>query len=101
MKRWGVSHSTSTPYYPQSNGHVEAAVKCMKNLIEKTTQNGNLDKEEFLEGLLELRNTPRQHGLSPAEIVFGHPIRSKIPMHSTRFSKRWAKMDLEWDKRRS
>ena len=73
----------------------------MKNLIEKTTQNGNLDKEEFLEGLLELRNTPRQHGLSSAEIVFGHPIRSKIPIHSTLFSKRWAKMDLEWDKRRS
>ena len=73
----------------------------MKNLIEKTTKDGNIDKEEFLEGLLELRNTPQQHGLSPAEIVYGHPTRTKLPMHSSLFSKRWAKMDLEWDKRRS
>ena len=38
----------------------------MKNLILKTTENGDINKEEFLEGLLEFRNTPREHGLSPA-----------------------------------
>ena len=91
----------STPYYPQSNGHAEAAVKVLKNLINKTTQDGNLETDEFLEGLIELRNTPRQHGLSPAEVLYGHPIRTKIPMHNSLFSYRWSKMDREWDKRRS
>ena len=27
LRRWGVTHRPSTPYYPQSNGHAEAAVK--------------------------------------------------------------------------
>lgn len=34
LKRWGVLWSNSTPYYPQSNGHAEAAVSAMKELVE-------------------------------------------------------------------
>ena len=33
MTRWGVDHIVSTPHYPQSNGHAEAAVKAVKHLI--------------------------------------------------------------------
>ena len=73
----------------------------MKALIEKTTMDGNVNTEEFLLGLLELRNTPREDGLSPAEVLYGHPMRSRIPTHSSKFDDRWKKMDLEWDKRRS
>jgi transposase InsO family protein len=36
LKRWGVVWSNSTPYYPQSNGHVEAAVSAIKELVEKS-----------------------------------------------------------------
>ena len=101
LKNWGVTHRPSSPYYPQSNGHAEASVKSIKNLILKTTSNGNIDCDEFLTGLLELRNTPRQDGLSPAEVLYGHPIRSKIPIHSSAFHSRWKRMNAEWDKRRS
>jgi hypothetical protein len=48
----------------------------MKKLVIWTVPNGDLDNEVFLQALVEWRNTPRHHGASPAEIVFGQPIRS-------------------------
>ncbi|XP_064081491.1 uncharacterized protein K02A2.6-like [Macrobrachium nipponense] len=47
MERWGVRHVITSPYYPQSNGHAEAAVKSMKHLILTTVPFGNIDCEEF------------------------------------------------------
>ena len=75
-------------------------MKAMKTLIRKTTEDGDVDTEEFLVGLLEWRNTPREDGLSPAEVLLGHPMRSRVPTHSSRFSNRWKKMDMEWDRRK-
>ena len=64
----------------------------MKSLLIKTSPIGNLDKEEFPIGLLEFRNTPKAHGLSPAQILFGHPLRSPVPAHHTTFAKSWRDM---------
>jgi transposase InsO family protein len=86
MKKWGVEHTLSTPHYPQSNGLAEAAVKAMKALVEKTSINGRIDNENFNAGLLEWRNTPRSSGLSPAEALFGRPLRSILPAHKSTFS---------------
>ncbi|XP_064079558.1 uncharacterized protein K02A2.6-like [Macrobrachium nipponense] len=63
-ERWGVHHITSSPHYPQSNGHAEAAVKAVKHLIFKTAPTGNIDCEDFDRGLLELRNTQPVWSLS-------------------------------------
>ncbi|XP_047484526.1 uncharacterized protein LOC125036150 [Penaeus chinensis] len=65
---WGVRHIVISPHYPQSNGHIESAVKSVKHLILKVTSNGNIDCEEFDRSLLELRNTPYYTGRSPAHI---------------------------------
>jgi hypothetical protein len=89
MERWGVARGNSTPHYSQSNGHAEAAVKAVKELVEKISPSGDLDSEEFQQGLLEFRNTPRENGLSPAQMVFGHQLRSIVPAHRSAYAICW------------
>ncbi|XP_042879208.1 uncharacterized protein LOC122257780 [Penaeus japonicus] len=79
----------STPHYPKSNGHTEAAVKKVKYLILKTAPTGNIDNEAFGRGLLELRNTPNFTRRSPAQILFGHSLCSCVPAHAKSFTKEW------------
>ena len=52
LKKWRVTSTISTPHYPQSNGHAEAAVKAMKHLVAKTAEHGSLDCDEFSSGLI-------------------------------------------------
>ena len=79
FKKWGVTSAKSTPYYPQLHRHAEAAVKAMKHLVAKTAEHGSLDCDEFSSGLIEWVNTPKAHGLSPAEILYGAPLRLIVP----------------------
>ncbi len=39
--------------------------------------------------MLEFRNTPRENGVSQAEMVFGHQLRSIIPAYRTSYAARW------------
>ncbi len=97
LRRWGVSHRLSTAHYPQSNGLAESAVKALKTLLLKT--GGRYQSDEFNQGLLELRNAPRAGGKSPAEIVFGQPLRSLVPAHHSAFDKRWLATMDDYDKK--
>ncbi|XP_068225983.1 uncharacterized protein [Palaemon carinicauda] len=99
MKRWGVRQMVTSPHYPQSNGHAEAAVKSIKHLILKTAPSGNIDNEDYDRGLLELRNTPNFTGCSPAQILYGRPMRSCIPAHPNAFSKEWQVKTEDCDRR--
>lgn len=71
----GITHETSSPYHPESNGHAEAAVKAVKHLLKKCRE---LD-EDFATALFEWRNVPRQDGFSPAAMFFGHRQRGLLP----------------------
>jgi ribosomal protein L44E len=82
--RWGVKHRISSAYHPQSNGRAELAVKITKRLLENNTgPTGELNTDKVVCALLQQRNTPdRDCGLSPAEIIFGHPLRDGLPQIS-------------------
>ena len=74
-------------------------MKSIKHLILKTAPSGNIDCEEFDRGLLELRNTPNVTGCSPAQILYGHPLRSCMPAHPQSFSKEWQAESEDCDRR--
>lgn len=98
-QKWGIDHDRSSPHYHQSNGHAEAAVKAMKAVVAKSTVNGNLETDQFVEAVLEFRNTPRSDGRSPAQILFGRSMRSRVPAHFSTFAKCWKEESEAADKR--
>jgi transposase InsO family protein len=97
MLNWGINHVFSAPHFPSSNGLAESAVKSMKSLVASATVHGDITCEAFLQGLLELRNTPRPNGLSPAQMVFGVPLRSCVPAHCSTFAKQWQEVATKED----
>ena len=86
---WKVEHITSSPHYPQSNGIAEASVKEMKKIVRGSTRFHKVDWDAVARGLLVYCNTPRYDGLSPAEMLFGHPIRDLVPAHRSAFESEW------------
>lgn len=85
---WGVIHKVSSPHFPQSNGKSEAAVKSMKKLLKACWKNKTVDLVKLTRALLSYRNTPcHRDDKSPAEKLFGTPIRDGLPAHRTSFHK--------------
>ena len=81
LKQWGVTHRLSSAYNPQSNGRAEVAVKSAKR--SSTGPSGSLNSDRFLRAMMQLRNTPdRDCELSPAQIVFGKPLRDAFAFAS-------------------
>ncbi|XP_043200358.1 uncharacterized protein LOC122369578 [Amphibalanus amphitrite] len=89
LQRWDVRHEMSSPHYPRANGHAEACVKTAKKLVLAASSSGRLDQDQLDRSLLELRNTPRADGRSPAQVLFGHPLRSGVPTHHRAFAPEW------------
>lgn len=83
FSRWGINHRMSSAYNPRSNGRAEVAVKSMKRLLsDNVSDSGDLDTDRFTRAILQFRNTPDpQNGISPAEVIFGRPIRDSLPFH--------------------
>ena len=81
FKRWGVSHRVSSVSFPSSNGRAELAVKSTKRLLmDNIGPNGNLNTDSMVRALLTQRNTPDPGcRLSPAQILFGRPLRDALP----------------------
>ena len=74
-KNFNIIHENSSPYFAQSNGLSEAAVKQMKHLMKKVNENN----AEFSTRLLEFKNTQNISGKSPAQMFFGRRLRSQLP----------------------
>ncbi|XP_057746706.1 uncharacterized protein LOC130965971 [Arachis stenosperma] len=82
---------TSTPYYAQANGQVEAANKILISLIKKHIGNRPRTWHETLsQVLLAYRNSPRgSTSTSPYKLVYGHDavLPLEINLNTLRVSK--------------
>ena len=97
LKKFGVIHIKSSPHRDQVNRDPESAVKAMKRLVIKCTEEGNIDSEDFLIALLEWRNTPGQTGYSPAQILLGTPMKNITPAHHRIFDQKWHQIAQDQD----
>ena len=75
---WGFQHNTSSPKHPSGNGEAERAVQTVKNLLKK-------EQDPFI-ALLNYRNTPLASGKSPAELMLGRKLRTRIPLYRSKTS---------------
>ena len=64
-------HVTSSPYFPQSNGEVERAVRTIKVLLKKA--------DDPYAALLAYRNTPLHLGYSPAQLLMSRRLWTSVP----------------------
>ena len=88
---YSFTHTTSSPHYPQSNGHVERAVKTVKQLLNQST-------DPYM-AMLSYRSTPLPWcGLSPAELLMGRRIRTDVPQISKHFVPEWPYLQSFADK---
>ena len=73
----GITHVTSSPYHPSSNGLAERAVQTLKNGLKQTpgaTIQGKLSKYLFT-----YRITPQTTtGVTPAQLLMGRSLRSRL-----------------------
>ena len=80
-EQYGFEHSTSSPRHPQGNGEAERAVQTIKNLLKKA-------QDPYI-ALLNYRTTPLKQGSSPAQLLMGRRLRTKIPAMVSQYKPRW------------
>ena len=89
LKDWGVKeHRVSSAYHAHGNLRAETSVKsCKRILMENTRSDGSPDIDKVTRAIMQHRNTPdTEYKLSPAQIVFGRPIKDFLPINPATFS---------------
>ena len=75
-RSYGLTHVTSSPLYPQSNGFSETTVQTVKDLLHKCKESG----QDPRLAMLCLRRTPLSHDIpSPAELLNGRVYQTNLP----------------------
>ena len=73
----GITHVTTAPYHPSSNGLAERAVQTFKLGVKRTE--GNSVQERLSKFLLTYRITPHTStGVSPAQLLMKRRLRSRL-----------------------
>lgn len=80
MESMGVHHHLVTPRWPEANGEVERQNRSIMKRVRIAYSEGLDYKSEVRKYLVSYRNTPHSiTGKSPAEMLFGRKIRTKLP----------------------
>ena len=76
----GVLHRRTTPLWPRANGEVERQNRTLMKAIRIAHAEGKNWRLELNKFLLAYRSTPRSTtGISPADLLFRRPLRTKLP----------------------
>ncbi|XP_052245782.1 uncharacterized protein K02A2.6-like [Dreissena polymorpha] len=79
--RYGFQHRRVTPLHPQANGLVEAFIKPLVKALKTAGTEGIQIRQGLSNFLMNNRSTPHPStGRSPAEIMFGRKLKTKIPI---------------------
>ena len=66
LQRYNITHQTSSPYHPRSNGFIERMVRVTKKLMDKAGKEG----KPWISGLYEYRVTPQSGSIaSPLQLI--------------------------------
>lgn len=80
MTNIGAKHLKVTPRWPQANGEVERQNQSLLKRMKIAQAEGKDWKQEILSYLMAYRATPHPStGRSPAELLFGRKIKTKLP----------------------
>uniref|UniRef100_A0A914HA85 RNA-directed DNA polymerase n=1 Tax=Globodera rostochiensis TaxID=31243 RepID=A0A914HA85_GLORO len=78
-KEFGIKHTFTPPFHPQSNGQVERFVDTFKRAMKKCAKGDKLWAEKML---LSYRTTPSAvlNGHSPDQLFFGRKLRTTLSL---------------------
>ena len=77
LKINGITHTKTTPLWPQANGQVERINRVVKEAVQAAINEGRNWQHTFL---LSYRNTPHcRAGETPPFLLFSRTVRDKLP----------------------
>ena len=79
--QYSFEHRISSPRHPQGNGEAGRAVQTIKNQLKKA-------QDPYI-ALLNYRMTPLKQGSSPAQLLMGRRLRTKISAMVSQYKPRW------------
>ena len=80
LQRYNITHHTSSPHHPRSNGFVERMVGVAKKLMDKAGKEG----KPWISGLYEYRVTPQSGSIaSPLQLITQHILEKDLPQLSS------------------
>ena len=76
----GFHHRKITPCWPKANSEAERFMRTMGKSIKTSVAEGRNWRKELNQFMLNYRATPHSTtGVSPAELLFNRPLRTKLP----------------------